>query len=66
MYEWSKSIIEKISNANCLDARELRQVEIALRINEIYGQVLDECIGLTDEDKYELKYRMDTMHTRIK
>ena len=57
MYEWSKGIIEKIGNANCLTEKELRMVEISLRLSEIYDYILDECIGFSPEDTYELKYK---------
>lgn len=57
MYEISKEIIEKISKANCLSDSELAIIEIALRINDIYDDILDEAIGLSSENKYELKYK---------
>ena len=54
MYEWSKSVIEKITKANCLDARDLRMVEIALRVHDVYNDILNECIDLDKSNKYEL------------
>lgn len=58
MYEWSKEIIEKIDKANCLDIKELRMVEIALRMSEIHEGIMNECIGVSESNMYELKHRM--------
>lgn len=57
MYEWSKGIVEKIINAECLTEQELRMTEIALRMYEVTEEILDEAVGLSSEDKYELKYK---------
>lgn len=66
MYEWSKGIIEKISNANCLDENELRMVEISLRTTEVHERILNEAIGVSNKDDYELRYKMDCMGNRNK
>lgn len=57
MYEWSKKIVEKIEKANCLSPDEIRVVEIALRMQDIYEDLLDECIGVSKENLYELQHR---------
>ena len=57
MYELSKEIIEKINTAKCLTLKELRVTEIALRMYEVNEDILDESIGLSNNDKYELKYK---------
>ena len=58
MYEWSKEIIKKISDANCLTEKEIRMVEISLRMNEIHEEILNECVGLSEKNKYELEYKI--------
>ena len=58
MYEWSKIIIKKISDANCLDLKELRMVEVILRTHEVYEDIMNECIGISENNKYELEYGM--------
>ena len=58
MYDWSKNIVNKISEANCLSEKDIRVVEIALRMYEIHNDILNECIGLTEDDKYDLQHKM--------
>ena len=58
MYEWSKRVVKKISDANCLDTVELRMVEIVLRTHEIHEEIINECIGVSEDNKYELEHRM--------
>ena len=58
MYEWSKEVIEKINAAKCLTESELRETEIALRMHDINTEILDEALGLSDDGKYELKYKI--------
>lgn len=58
MYEWSKKVVKKISDANCLDAVELRMVEIVLRSHEIHEEIMNECIGVSEDNKYELEHRI--------
>ena len=53
----STRIINKIDESKCLNKNELRIVEIALVVNELYQEVLEESIGLSDKNKYNLKYR---------
>lgn len=57
MYEFSKEIIEKINIAKCLTVKELRITEIALRMYEASEDILDESTGLSNNNKYELKYK---------
>ena len=57
MYEWSKGIVEKIEKANCINPEEIRMVEIALRMQEIHEDILDECIGASKGNLYELQHR---------
>ena len=57
MYEFSKEIIEKINTAKCLTVQELRITELALRMYEVNVDILDESVGLSNNDKYELKYK---------
>lgn len=57
VYEFSKEIIEKINAAKCLTLKELRITELALRMYEVNEDILDESTGLSDNDKYELKYK---------
>lgn len=56
MYEWSKLLMEKIKNAKCLNERDLRAVEVALRLYDIQEMILDEAIGLEDNG-FELKHK---------
>ena len=58
MYEWSKGIVKKIRDANCLAINELRMVEIVLRTHEIHEEIMNECIAVSEDNKYELEHRM--------
>ncbi len=58
MFEWSKAIMEKIENGKQLEEQELRTVEIALRIYDVYEQALDEGLSCTEENFLELKHRI--------
>lgn len=58
MYEWSKKVIKKISDAKCLDGEELRQVELALRSIEVQYDIINEVNGLSETNHYELEYRL--------
>ena len=50
MFEWSKYVMKKIENGESLDERELRQIEVALRMYDLYERALDECLGLEDRE----------------
>lgn len=64
MYEWSKNLINKIEKANCLEINELRMVEVSLRAYEVHNQILDECIGSSDTNVFELEHKITPMHNR--
>ena len=56
MYEWSKRVIKKIADANILDKNELAMTEIALRMSEMHEELMNECIGVSEDSKYELEH----------
>lgn len=56
MFEWSKEICKKIKDSNCLDSSELQMVEMSLRIWESFENILDESIGLSDTNLFELEH----------
>lgn len=56
MYEWSKSMVDKIAKSNCLNESELRAIEVALRSYDVQEMILDEAIGLEDNG-FELKHK---------
>ena len=58
-YEWSKNIVRKIYEANCLSKKELIFVEMALRVEEITLDILDEASGVSEENNYELKFKLE-------
>lgn len=58
MFEWSKHIMEKIENSGCLDERNLRSVEIALRMYDMYERALDESLGLEETSFLELSHKI--------
>lgn len=58
MFEWSKCIMEKVENSGCFDERELRSVEIALRLYDMYDRALDESLGLEEKSLLELRHRI--------
>lgn len=57
MYEWSKEIINKIKNTKIFNENELRTIEVALRMYDVCENILDESVGLSDENKYELQHK---------
>lgn len=58
MFDWSKMIMKKIENGNRLDKHEMAEVEIALRIYDIFEQAMDETLGLDEKSLLELKYKI--------
>lgn len=58
MFEYENGICKKIKDADCLDAKELQAVEIALRLTACYDMLLNEALGLDDPNKFDfgLKY----------
>lgn len=58
MFEWSKEIMKKIEDSNCLEEKELAGVEIALRMYDMYEQALDENLGLEEKEILNLKHKL--------
>lgn len=58
MFEWSKCVMEKIESSGCLDERNLRSVEIALRMYDMYERALDESLGLEEKSLLELSHKI--------
>ena len=56
VFEYSEEICNKIKNANCLDAKDLQMVEIALKLYECHSEILNECLGLDITTKEENDY----------
>ena len=71
MFDWLKELCKKISDANCLDTKEMQMVEMALRLWEPYETILDENIGIdliTKEkaDFFQLEYAIHRNATKEK
>ena len=60
MFSWSKDIMKKITDANCLTDRELSLVEIALRLQDCHQGLLNECLGIDNGQKF-----FDMQHTNL-
>lgn len=58
MFEWSKCMVEKIEKSGCLVEQEISQVEVALRLYDMYERALDECLDLEEKSLLELKHRI--------
>lgn len=57
LFKRSKIICDKINKANCLEANELLEVEMAMRTSDFYEQILNEAIAFDmDNDIGEIKY----------
>lgn len=39
-------VMKKIETGDSLDEHELRKIEVALRMYDLYERALDECLGL--------------------
>ena len=48
--------MKKIADANILEKNELAMTEMALRMSEIYEEMMNECIGISEDSKYELEH----------
>lgn len=59
MYENSKSIVKKISDSGCLTKSEITAVEIGLRIHDAIDEIMNEYIGVSKENKYELEHKVE-------
>ena len=58
MFEWSKDIVRKIEESGCVSKHELRSIEVALRLYDVYNRALDECLNLEEESFLELEHRI--------
>ena len=60
MFEFRDNIIEKLINKDLenLTEKEIRAIEIALTMGELYDRVLDETLGLSETDNFKLRYRV--------
>lgn len=53
MFEYEDRICKKIKEAECLDAKELQAVEIALRLTACHDMILNEALGLNKSDQFD-------------
>lgn len=58
MFEWSKEVSDKIAESGCISDKDMQVVEMALRMYEIHEKILNESIGITDDNFWELKYQI--------
>ncbi len=42
--------MKQIETGDSLDEHELRQIEVALRMHDLYERTLDECLGLEEKE----------------
>lgn len=62
MFEWSKEICDKIAQSGCISDKDLQCVEMALRMYDINNAMLNESIGLVNQDDFdffELRYQVN-------
>ena len=59
MFEFRNNIIEKLINKDLenLTETEIKAIEIALTMDELYERVLDERLGLSETDNFKLRFR---------
>ena len=59
MFEFRDNIIEKLINKDLenLTETEIKAIEIALTMEELYERVLDERLGLSETDNFKLRFR---------
>ena len=59
MFEFRDNIIEKLINKDLenLTETEIKAIEIALTMEELYESVLDERLGLSETDNFKLRFR---------
>lgn len=55
--EQRDSLVEKIKNCEKLTEKELQNIELALSVYYSYDDVLNECLNITDDNEFELKYK---------
>jgi hypothetical protein len=60
MFEFRDNIIEKLINKDLenLTETEIKAIEIALTMEELYERVLDERLGLSETDNFKLRYKV--------
>jgi hypothetical protein len=60
MFEFRDNIIEKLINKDLenLTKKEIRAIEIALTMEELYDRVLDETLGLSETDNFKLRFKV--------
>lgn len=56
MFEYTDTIMKKIENNEQLNNRERGYIERALKLIDCYEQMLNEVLGLSKENHFELKY----------
>jgi hypothetical protein len=59
MFEFRDNIIEKLINKDLenLTETEIKTIEIALTMEELYERVLEERLGLSETDNFKLRYK---------
>ena len=61
MFAWSKNIMKKINDAGCLSDEELQAVEIDLRMSDVYDNICDEALGVSETNNYELQHNVNIL-----
>ena len=58
-FEFRDNIIKKLVNGDIenLTETEIKAIELALTMDELYTQILDERLGLSETDNFKLKFR---------
>lgn len=57
MFEESDRILKTIVQANILDPKDIATVERALKLQESYELILNESLGLSHSNMFDLKYQ---------
>ena len=58
-FEFRDNIIKKLVNGDIenLTETEIKAIELALTMDELYTQVLDERLGISETDNFKLRYK---------
>ena len=58
-FEFRDNIIKKLINGDIenLTETEIKAIELALTMDELYTQILDERLGLSETDNFKLRYK---------
>jgi hypothetical protein len=69
LFEFDDNICKKIDESGCLDEKELRIVELALKIFTAHDIALNQCLGLEDGSKdakfdFGFKYSIAAQHEK--